>query len=85
MKKKSESDFENFVGNKKTKFCIVKFTVCENTLYVRIHDVHFVCCPQNFQKLDSKNFSCQNRKSELSIGGLIISGLLQKLRYKKAA
>ena len=35
--------------------------------------MYFVCFPQNVQKLDSKLFSCQNRKSELSIDGSIIS------------
>ena len=33
----------------------------------------FVCFRQNFQKFISKFFLCQNRKSELSIDGLIIS------------
>ena len=35
--------------------------------------MYFVCFPQNFQKSNSKFFFCQNRKSELSIDGLIIS------------
>lgn len=37
----------------------------------------FFLFPTNFQKSNSKCFSCQNRKLEISIDGLIISGSVQ--------
>ena len=43
----------------------------------------FVCFPQNFQKMHSKLFWCQNRKSELSIDGLIISESLWSFGGRK--
>ena len=82
MKKILSPIFENFVGNRQTKFHILKFRVCKHTL--NLNSWNLVCLfPTNFQKSDSKSFSCQNRKSELSIDGLIISGSLQSFDVRK--
>ena len=74
--------FERFVGNRQTKFHILKFRVCVNTHYIWTCEIHFVCFPQIF-KIRLKSFSCQNRKSELLSHGLIISGSLQSFDVKK--
>ena len=77
--------FENFVGNRQTKFHILKFRVCvkcKHTLNLDSWNSLFLFST-NFQKSDWKSFSCQNRKSELLIDGLIISGSLQSFDVRK--
>ena len=63
--------FENFVEKRQTKFHILKFRVCVNA-HTKFELVKCtLSVSHNFQKSDSKFL--QNRKSELSIDGLIIS------------
>jgi hypothetical protein len=69
--------FENFVKNRQSTFHEFKFSIskCE---------IEFVCFRQNFQKFNSKCFFCaKNRKSELSIDGLIIYVLLLTFGVRK--
>ena len=61
-KKNLNCFFENFVENRQTKFHILKFRVCVLCLF-----------PTKFWKIQLKMFLWQNRKSQLSIDGLIIS------------
>ena len=56
--------------------------VCKHTLNLNLWNL--VCLfSTNFQKLDEKSFSCQNRKSDLSIDGLITSVSLQSFDDRK--
>ena len=72
QQKHFDSDFWKFYGNRQTEFENLKFKVCVNTHQIWTREMYFVYFPQNFQKSESKFFSCQNTKSELSIDGLII-------------
>ena len=57
MKKILSRIFKNFVGNRQTKFHVLKFRVCVSTHYIWTRYIHFVNFPQNFQKIESKFFS----------------------------
>ena len=74
--------FKNLWKTDKVNFNKFKFNVCLHTLNFKIWNL--VCLfSTNFQKSDSKIFWCQNRKSELSIDGLIICGSLQSFVVRK--
>ena len=66
--------FENFVGNRQTKFHILKFSGGVNTHTLNLNSWNVLCLfLTKFSKIQLQIFSWQNRKSELSIDGLIIS------------